>query len=85
MSHLCRSSLALVLLNRLDLGLCTGYNATLSCLYLGVNKELLYSFDDTLGIFFYWTDCSGEIDRKKEKQVHKIIMRVWCISEVFHS
>ena len=38
-----------------------------------MNKELLYSFDDTLEIFFSRTDWSGEIKQKKKINYTKLL------------
>ena len=38
-----------------------------------MNKELLYSFDDTSEIFFSRTDWSGEIKRRKENNYTKLL------------
>ena len=38
-----------------------------------MNKELLYSFDDTLEIFFSGTDWSGEKKQRKKSNYTKLL------------
>ena len=53
--------------------LCTKQNANARCVYLNVKKELLYSFDDTLEIFFGRTYWNGEIKQRKKDNYTKLL------------